>query len=208
MMGLDGPALVEIQAPGQRPELVRIGGRRVPDGSTVRVEPLIAHVMEVPRVRKWTLRVHGAVRREGEWDRAAFALLPRTRMRADTHCEVGWSVLDEEWSGVGLRDLADACGVRPDALHVKVHAYGGYSASFPIEDALDRTVLIADSLGGKPLARERGGPARLVVPQRFAAMAVKWVRGIEFLDEPQPGFWEQMGARRMLSPWASDGVAS
>jgi DMSO/TMAO reductase YedYZ molybdopterin-dependent catalytic subunit len=69
------------------------------------------------------------------------------------------------------------------ALGVVAKANDGYEVLFPLTEFdpafSDRTVLLVDQRGGKPLdARE--GPLRLVVPgdQRHA----RWVRGITSLD--------------------------
>jgi DMSO/TMAO reductase YedYZ molybdopterin-dependent catalytic subunit len=41
----------------------------------------------------------------------------------------------------------------------------------------------------------------LVVPHLYAWKSVKWVRGLEFLDHDQAGFWEQNGYHMYGDPW-------
>ena len=50
---------------------------------------------------------------------------------------------------------------------------------------------------GEPLTAEHGYPVRLVVPHLYAWKSVKWVRGIEFLAQDAPGFWEQNGYQHL-----------
>jgi DMSO/TMAO reductase YedYZ molybdopterin-dependent catalytic subunit len=42
---------------------------------------------------------------------------------------------------------------------------------------------------------------RLIVPHLYAWKSVKWVRGLEFLDHEQAGFWEQNGYHMYGDPW-------
>jgi DMSO/TMAO reductase YedYZ molybdopterin-dependent catalytic subunit len=44
-----------------------------------------------------------------------------------------------------------------------------------------------------PLPADHGYPVRLVVPHLYAWKSVKWVRGLEFMKEDAPGFWEHNG---------------
>jgi DMSO/TMAO reductase YedYZ molybdopterin-dependent catalytic subunit len=67
---------------------------------------------------------------------------------------------------------------------------------------LDREeVLLATHHDGQPLSPDHGYPLRLIVPHLYAWKSVKWVRGIEFLDQDAPGFWEQNGYHMYGDPW-------
>ena len=68
-------------------------------------------------------------------------------------------------------------------------------------------VLVADRMGGEPLPPERGYPARLVVPGKYAYKSAKWVRLIEFLAEDRPGFWESRGYSNTADPLTEDRFA-
>lgn len=46
-----------------------------------------------------------------------------------------------------------------------------------------------------------GYPLRLIVPHLYAWKSVKWVRGLEFLDQDQAGFWEQNGYHMYGDPF-------
>ena len=44
-------------------------------------------------------------------------------------------------------------------------------------------------------------PLRLVVPHLYAWKSVKWVRGLEFMAQDSPGFWEQNGYNMYGDPF-------
>ena len=54
---------------------------------------------------------------------------------------------------------------------------------------------------GEPLAPEHGGPARLLVPHLYFWKSAKWVRGLRFMEDNEPGFWELNGYHMYGDPW-------
>jgi hypothetical protein len=64
----------------------------------------------------------------------------------------------------------------------------------------DDDVLLADTFGGEPLEPEHGYPLRLLVPKRYFWKSAKWIRGLEFLDHDQLGFWERYGYNNDADP--------
>ncbi len=92
----------------------------------------------------------------------------------------------------------------PEAKFVSIFAENGYSTSIPLEIALDDDVLFAYELYGSPLTPEHGYPLRLVVSKRYAYKSAKWVRGIEFLKDDLPGFWELRRYSNSADPWKEE----
>ena len=100
-----------------------------------------------------------------------------------------------------MREILKLVQPRPEAAYVLVHAEQGYTANVPLAD-LDRDgVLIATHHDGEPLSPDHGYPARLIVPHLYAWKSVKWVRGFEFLDRNEAGFWERNGYHMYGDPW-------
>ena len=70
-----------------------------------------------------------------------------------------------------------------------------------INDLRDKKAWIAFRFDGKELEPEHGGPARLLVPHLYFWKSAKWVRGLQFMADDKPGFWEGLGYHNYGDPW-------
>ena len=68
----------------------------------------------------------------------------------------------------------------------------------------DDHAMFAVKHDGRPLAREHGGPMRAVIPSLYFWKSAKWVGGMEFLPQDQPGFWEMYGYHIHGDPWKEE----
>ncbi len=103
--------------------------------------------------------------------------------------------------GAWRRDLLDLVQPLPEAAAVMLHGADGYTTNLPLADFADAHAIIVHSWSGKPLAREHGGPVRLVVPHLYFWKSAKWLRQIDFLTRDAPGFWEVNGYHNRGDPW-------
>jgi DMSO/TMAO reductase YedYZ molybdopterin-dependent catalytic subunit len=156
---------------------------------------------------KWELKVRGQVENPVTLNWEQFLALPQFRDVSDFHCVTTWSQLDMEWGGVAFFTIAELVKPRPLARHVFFKSYDGYSTNNPLEVCLDDDVLIAHHWGGRPLSREHGGPARVIVPKRYAWKGAKFIREIVFLDRDILGYWELRGYSNTADPWREDRFA-
>ena len=62
-------------------------------------------------------------------------------------------------------------------------------------------MLIADTWNGQPLTVQHGGPARVIIPKRYAWKGAKFIRDIMFLDRDILGYWELRGYSNEADPW-------
>ncbi|MFC3476401.1 sulfite oxidase-like oxidoreductase [Halobacterium litoreum] len=152
----------------------------------------------------WEFTVTGAVDEELSLSFEEFTGLDAETQRQDFHCVTGWSKLDCEFTGVTFPHLAELAGVRDDAVHVMFHALDGYTTNLPLETCMRDEVLFAWEYDGDDLPREHGGPLRVVTPHKYAYKGAKWVDGVEFLTEPERGYWEKRGYSNTADPWAED----
>jgi DMSO/TMAO reductase YedYZ molybdopterin-dependent catalytic subunit len=153
---------------------------------------------------EWSLSVGGQVEHEIKWDWAALMAQPQRTYRNDIHCVTTWSRYDNTWVGVPIRALMDQVKPRSAAKAVMLRSFDGYTTNLPLSD-LDRDdVFIAHTWNGAPLAREHGGPVRLVVPHLYFWKSAKWLRHITFLDRDQPGYWEVRGYHMRGDPWKEE----
>ena len=142
----------------------------------------------------WRLRIDGLVEQPVELSYDELLALPKAEQISTFHCVTGWVVKRVRWGGVRFHDLLAAARPRPraEALHF-------VSAEKPYDDYLARgqvrlrDVMLAYEMDGKPLSREHGAPARVVIPEMYGYKNVKWVERIELVEKASSGYWEQRG---------------
>jgi len=176
---------------------------RLPQGQSATLKWPVLHTGSLPRFDPalWDFQTWGLVENRLKLSWNEFGALPRLEIVSDFHCVTRWSRFDNHWQGVAFRELLSRVRPKPSADYVLVHAEQGYTANIPVAD-LDRDeVLLATHHDGEPLSAEHGFPVRLIVPHMYAWKSVKWVRGFEFLDHNQAGFWEQNGYHMYGDPW-------
>ncbi len=158
---------------------------------------------EIP-LDRWELKIGGHVENPTVFTWAQFMELPQFRDTSDLHCVTTWSQFDMAWEGVSFFSLAELVRPKASATHVFFKSYDGYSTNNPIEALMDDDVLVAHRWNGAPLAVEHGGPARVIVPKRYAWKGAKWIREITFMDRDILGFWELRGYSNTADPWTDD----
>ena len=178
---------------------------RLPPGQHVTSGfPILAAGPTPPtKLNEWTFTVEDE---EGEtlasWPWEAFRELGPTEITVDIHCVTRWSKFDTRWRGISVDRVLEAAGVEePPAPFVMAFCDGGYTTNLPIEDLLDGKAMIAWEYDGEPLEPEHGGPARLLVPHLYFWKSAKWVRGLRFMEDNEPGFWEALGYHHYADPW-------
>lgn len=180
------------------------GDERLPPGQRETSKFPVLSKGEVPDwdPETWEFTVTGAVEEELRFSWEEFRDLPTDTQRQDFHCVTGWSRFDCAFTGVPFPELAERAGVHGNAAHVMFHALDGYTTNLPLEDCLRAEVLFTWAFDGDPLPREHGGPLRVVTPHKYAYKGAKWVDGVEFLTEPERGFWEKRGYSNAADPWS------
>lgn len=152
----------------------------------------------------WTFSLMGLVEEPIELSHHDFMMLPQTKLTADFHCVTQWSRLDNLWEGVSISNIMKLVKLKPEAKFAMVFCDGGYTTNLPLENLLDDDVLFAHRHDGHDLAPEHGWPLRLIVPKRYAWKSAKWARGLEFMAEDRPGFWEMHGYHNDADPWSEE----
>ena len=99
-------------------------------------------------------------------------------------CVEGWSTV-QTWTGVRLRDLAAAAGVRQltSARVQSLERYGAFrSVQFTARQMLHPDSLLALRVNGADLSLDHGFPARIMVPAIPGVHTTKWVQTIDFRE--------------------------
>ena len=176
-------------------EQARRDDGRLPPGQSLTLRWPVLHEGPVPSFNPehWCFSVSGLVENPFVLAWHEFQQLPRTTVTADFHCVTTWSKFDNRWEGVPFSVIAEMAQPKREAKFVMVKAEGGYNTNVSMADLMRDNVLFADQHEPEPLTPEHGGPLRLVVPHLYAWKSAKWVRGLDFIAEDRPGYWEQVG---------------
>jgi DMSO/TMAO reductase YedYZ molybdopterin-dependent catalytic subunit len=190
---------------------------RLPPGQAATDKFPVLHYGSVPRFNPatWDLRVWGEVVEQRRWDWAEFNQLPRTSIVMDIHCVTRWSKFDTAWEGVSLRTLVEQgiIHLKTTASYLMQHAEYGFTVNLPLLVALSENFLLATHYDGQPLSPDHGYPLRGVVgyiPGRddlitpYFWKGAKWLRGLEFMAQDRPGFWEQAGYHNQADVWKEE----
>ncbi len=175
---------------------------RVPPGQHVVTDFPVLSAGPTPAVAldRWAFELTGLVRAPVRWSWDEFLRLPARDFRVDIHCVTKWTKLDTVWRGVSLDTLLEHVELLPGAQYAIVSAHPDYTTNLPLPDLINGRAFVAYEYDGRPLAPEHGGPARLVVPDRYFWKSAKWLRGIEFTATDAPGFWESLGYNNHADP--------
>jgi DMSO/TMAO reductase YedYZ molybdopterin-dependent catalytic subunit len=181
------------------------GGRVPPGQRVVDGWPVLSYGL-VPKIdlATWEFRIWGEVEDEVTFTWEEFMALPKTSITSDIHCVTAWSKLDNAWEGVAFREVMKHVRLKPDASHAMVHSFGGYTTNLPLADLDDDDVLFAYGHNGEDLTPDHGWPLRLVVPKLYFWKSAKWVRGLRFMTDDRPGFWEMYGYHMRGDPWKQE----
>ncbi len=179
---------------------------RIPPGQYSTTKFPVLTYGDTPHVntKDWQLKVWGLVEKTLTltWDE--LRALPRKEIVCDLHCVTRWSQFDMKWEGVPFRALAELVKPKPEARFVMQHCYGGYTTNLPLAELYDEDVLIAYNYDGAPLPRDHGGPVRMLVPKLYLWKSAKWLNGLEFMTNDNPGFWERYGYHNHGDPWTEE----
>ena len=186
--------------------------RRIPAGEARRLPPkqyltggfpvLSAGPTPHTPLADWTFSITRSGATAGSWTWPEFQALPAENVTVDIHCVTRWSKFDTGWRGVSVDTLLDR--VEHDGRYMMAFCDGGYTTNLPLDDVTGGKAWVAFDYDGKALAPEHGGPARLLVPHLYFWKSAKWVRGLQLVEQDEPGFWESLGYNNHGDPWKEE----
>lgn len=180
--------------------------KKLPPGQVEVKKVVLRHKGEIPKIdlKTWKLTINGKVENHLSLNFEDVLALPATKSISDFHCVEGWSIPNNRWEGVSFRVIVDMAKPNERAKYVVFECDDGYSTSLPLPDLLKKNVLLAYKLDDKTLEPERGGPLRLVIPEKYAYKSAMWIRKIRFTEEHELGYWEKRGYSDTADPWKED----
>jgi DMSO/TMAO reductase YedYZ molybdopterin-dependent catalytic subunit len=142
----------------------------------------------------WRLEIGGLVEQPRILTYDELTALPHVDQVSTFHCVTGWTVKNIHWSGIRFQQLFDLVGPLPSATAVRfVSMERPYEDSLTLEQLRLPDALLATKLGGQPLSRPHGSPARVILPEMYGYKGVKWLTRMEFVAKQPRGYWEQHG---------------
>jgi DMSO/TMAO reductase YedYZ molybdopterin-dependent catalytic subunit len=181
-------------------DLLPVGGWRI---------YTISGSMPIFDPEQWRLEIDGLVRKPASLTYDELRALPRATQVTTFHCVTGWTVPHVHWAGVRFKELLALVEPLPEAHAIKfVSMEEPYTDSLTIEQALLPEVMLAYDMGGGPLSRPHGAPARVVIPEMYGYKGVKWLQRIELVAKQPTGYWENLGYDQDAWVGRSNGYSS
>jgi len=199
---------------------------------TTRLTPLdrfyLRNHFDVPEidVKAWRLSIHGLVEKPLSLSLADLEAMPQVKVEAVLQCAgngrallspripgVQWrfgAMGNAEWTGVRLKDVLALARPKAEAAHLEYRGADkptmsttpAFIRGIPMAKAMHPDTLIALEQGGKPLTRNRGQPARLVVPGWVGDDWMRWLTDIEVRSDEPKAFFYQTAYRFPVKPGA------
>ncbi len=199
---------------------------------TTRVTPLdrfyLRNHFDVPEVdaKAWRFAVHGLVEKPLSLSLADLQRMPQVKVEAVLQCAgngralfaprvpgVQWrygAMGNAEWTGVRLSDVLKLARPKGEAAHLEYHGADqptmsttpAFIRGIPLAKAMHPSTLVALQQDGKPLSRNHGGPARLVVPGWVGDDWMRYLTDIEVRADEPKGFFYQTAYRFPVKPGA------
>ena len=136
----------------------------------------------------WRLRVHGLVDTPVDLSLDDLRALPYHEQITQHFCIQGWSGV-AKWGGVSMSTILDLVKPRPEVKWVVFYSLGDgadrgtYYDAHPIEHMRHRLTMLAYDMNGAPLSYGHGAPLRLRNEVELGFKQVKWLKGIEFVED-------------------------
>lgn len=182
------------RVPGLSPEVTSVSDHYVVDIDLQ--DPIV-------EVSGWTLAISGLVAAPLELDfeelQGRFPVAERHSVLTCVSNEVGGPLVGSSaWAGPRLRDVLAAARPVGAVVDVVFRCADGYTASIPLEAAMDESVLLAVAQNGRPLRWEHGFPCRVRAPGYYGIKNAKWLERIELVGRDQRTYWTERG-------WSDEG---
>ncbi len=175
---------------------------RLPPGQYETKDFPVLSLGPTPMVTKddWKLEISGLADKKS-WGWQEFNKLASEEVVKDIHCVTKWSKFDTKWKGISMDQILKLINIKPEANYLIARSYDGYSTNLPLKDIINGQAWVALSYDDKDIPPEHGGPVRLLVPHLYFWKSAKWLKGLEFVNADQPGFWETRGYHNYGNPW-------
>ncbi|MEN8583940.1 molybdopterin-dependent oxidoreductase [Burkholderia sp. RS01] len=135
----------------------------------------------------YRLKIDGLVANPVELDLLQLRAMPYREQITQHFCIQGWSGI-AKWGGVSMQTILDLVQPKPEAKWVVFYSLGDgpekgiYYDAHPLEQMSYELTMLAYDMNGKPLSFGHGAPLRLRNETQLGFKMVKWIKGIEFVE--------------------------
>lgn len=136
----------------------------------------------------YRLTVGGLVDHPVELDLAQLRALPHHEQITQHFCIQGWSGI-AHWGGISMTTLCELVQPQARANWVVFYSFGEgpdegiYYDAHPIEQMYYPLTMLAYDMNGAPLSYGHGAPLRLRNEAQLGFKMVKWIKGVEFVED-------------------------
>jgi DMSO/TMAO reductase YedYZ molybdopterin-dependent catalytic subunit len=113
------------------------------------------------------------------------------------------AVSTAEWTGVPLTEVLDRAGVQTGATDLVFRGADNgtvddrtepvcFERGLGLDVARQSGALLAYAMNGEAIPVHHGYPVRLIVPNWYGVASVKWLTGIDVVDEPFAGYYQEV----------------
>lgn len=148
----------------------------------------------------WQIKVDGLVRRSLVLSCSDLRTAGSSSVVATMECianPVGGRLIGTAiWDGVPLREILKKASIKSEAGEVAFHSLDGFTTGLSLLRAFKPNVILALFINGELLAKEYGGPVRLVNPGQYGFQWPKWITHIEAVPE---GYGKEYWGRQNIA---------
>jgi len=136
----------------------------------------------------YKLRINGLVDNPVELTLAELRAFSYHEQITQHFCIQGWSGV-AKWGGVSMQTIMDLVKPKPEAKWVVFYSLGDgadagiYYDAHPIEQMGYQLTMLAYDMNGAPLSFGHGAPLRLRNETQLGFKQVKWIKGLEFVED-------------------------
>lgn len=148
-------------------------------------------------IAKWRLQITGDIEHPLSLGYQDLKNLPQTERIITLNCIGnpigGRAIGNARWKGIALTTLIEHANPSLFSRRLVLKGADGYHETIPVSLARQKGSILALEMNGKPLNRDHGFPARVLVPGLYGIKQVKWLHSIEFAKDDVPGYWGKRG---------------
>ena len=152
----------------------------------------ISGIQEVD-IDSYTLKIDGLVENEMSYTYEQILEMDPVEIVYTINCVEGWDATFL-WKGVLIEDILSESNVKSTAKTLIFHAVDGYTTSLPLEEIIDKKIMMAYYANGLPIPSSLGYPFILVAYDKWGYKWARWINRLELSsDTNYKGYWESRG---------------